>query len=145
MPSQHVAEAEAQPVIEAERGAVEHLPEPDERLAGSVLSGIDVAVVLGLEGGVAGVEGLGENVGGEFGGEMDGETSAVGTAKVKLGEFVADDLGAAVDRLVAGELAVEMREPAEIDGFGFGARFEIAVGVDWHGFFLNTSKVETLS
>ena len=35
--AQHAAEAEAKPVIEAERRAVEHLPEPDERLADGVL------------------------------------------------------------------------------------------------------------
>ena len=56
MAAQHTAKAEAEPVIEPDRRAVEHLPEPDERLADSVLLGVDVAVVLGLEGRVSRVK-----------------------------------------------------------------------------------------
>src|SRR3984885_594290 len=60
--TEHAAEAE--PVVEADGGAVEHLPEPDERFADGVLLGVDVAVVFGLESDVAGVEALGESVDG---------------------------------------------------------------------------------
>src|ERR1700679_1716082 len=53
--AKHAAEAKAKPVVEADGGAVEHLPEPDEGLAFGVFGGGDVPVVLGLKGDVAGV------------------------------------------------------------------------------------------
>ncbi len=37
MTTQHAAKAEAKPVVEAKRRAIEHLPEPDERFANGVL------------------------------------------------------------------------------------------------------------
>ena len=61
---------------------------------------------------------------------MDLLAAAVGSPEVDLVEFVANDLGAPVDRLAAGELLVQLREPPEVGGLGFGSRLELAVGVD---------------
>ncbi len=102
VPAKHAAEAEAEPVVEADGGAVEHLPEVDQRLAEGVLLGVDVAVVLGLEGDVAGVEGIEEDVSGELAGEGSLLASAVLAAQVELDELVADDVGAAVGRTGGG-------------------------------------------
>ena len=92
--AEHAAEAEAEPVVEADGRAVEHLPEPDEGFADGVFFGVDVAVVLGFEGDVAGVEALHEGVHGELVVEGRLGRAAVGMAEVELDEFVADDLGA---------------------------------------------------
>jgi hypothetical protein len=44
-------------VLRAERRAVEAVPEPEQRLDPGEALGIDVGVVLGLQGDVAGIEG----------------------------------------------------------------------------------------
>src|ERR1700679_4016984 len=118
--AKHAAETEAEPVIEADGRAVEHLPEPDERLVDGVFFVVDVAVVLGLEGDVAGIEVLHEGVHGELVVEGRLGRTAVGTAEVELDELVADDLRADFWLGVAGEFVVEAGEPATVDGFGFG-------------------------
>ena len=128
MAAKHAAEAEAEPVIEAERRTVEHLPEPDERLADGIALGIDVAVVLGFEGGVAGIEGFEQSVGGEFARERGLLAAAVGLAEIHLDEFVADDLGTAVDARVASELVVEVARASgdmRISASGVGLEFAI--------------------
>ena len=97
--AEHAAEAEAEPVVEADGRAVEHLPEPDEGLADGIFFGVDVAVVLGFEGGVAGVEALDEGVHGEFVVEGCLGRALIGVAEIELDELVANDLGADVGRL----------------------------------------------
>jgi hypothetical protein len=140
--AKHAAEAEAEPVVQAEGGAVEHLPEPDERLADGVLLGVYVTVVLRFERDVAGVEALGQGVHGELAVEHGLDVPAVGTAEVDLVEFVADDLGAAFGRLLPGELVVEFGEPATVEGLSFGSGFEFAVCMDWHGSLADVRPVE---
>jgi hypothetical protein len=130
--AEHAAKAEAEPVVEAEGRAVEHLPEPDEGLANGVLFGVDVAVVLGLECSVARVEAFGESVDGELVVEGRLRRAAIGPAKIELDEFVADDLGADLGFGVASEFVVEASEPATVDCFGFRARLEFAVHVCGH-------------
>jgi hypothetical protein len=49
----------------------------DEGLARGVLGGIEVGVVLGWEGDVAGVEALGKDAGGEFAGESGDDPATV--------------------------------------------------------------------
>ena len=83
--AEHAAEAESEPVVEAEWRAVEHLPEPDERLAEGVPLDVDVTVVLGLERGVARVEGLKQNIGGELAGERGLFASALLFAQGRAG------------------------------------------------------------
>src|SRR5437773_3732219 len=53
MPGQHGANPEAQPVIQAGGRTVEHHPEPDQRLALSILLGIHVAVAFRLQRAIA--------------------------------------------------------------------------------------------
>ena len=85
---------------------------------------VDVGIVLGLEGDVARVERELEDVEGEFAGEGEVEFTAMGPAEVELEELVADDLGAALGGLMAGEFVVEVADPAAVDLFGLrgGAR-----------------------
>src|ERR1700677_752462 len=121
---------------ESNRRAVEHLPEPDERLAKRIFFWIDVAVILRLEGCVARVEALDEGVHGELAIEGGIAAAAVRMTEVELKELIANNLGAAVRRLVAGEFFVEIGQPAAVDGFGFGGRLEFAILVDGHWLLL---------
>src|SRR6202789_43977 len=134
--TQHAAKAEPQPVIESNRRAVEHLPEPDERLAKRIFFWIDVAVILRLEGCVTRVEALNQGVHGEFAVEGRIAADAVRMTEVELKELIANDLGAAVRRLVAGEFFVEFGRPAAEKGSGFGGRVAVAILVDRHWLLL---------
>jgi len=130
--AEHGAEAEAEPVIERDGGAVEHAPEPDERLDDGVAVGIDIAVVLGLEGDVGGVKGELEDVEGQLGGESEVEAPAVGTAEKELVEIVAHDFAAKDNVGVAGEFVVEVVDPAVEDFFGFAGGLNLAVLIAGH-------------
>src|SRR5205823_3307989 len=55
---QHVPQAKTKPMIQAERRAVKHHPEPDQGLALGVARGVDVAIVLRLESGVPRIESM---------------------------------------------------------------------------------------
>lgn len=119
---EHAAKPEAEPKVGAEQGAIEHLPEVDEGLAGGIARRVDGIVVLGCEEDIARVEGFDNDVGGQFTDEGSCfGTAAVRTSQVDLIELIADDLGAAIDASVACELFVEMAQPAAVSGFGFGS------------------------
>jgi hypothetical protein len=106
-------------VVESDGGAVEHLPEPEQRLAGIVLIGVGVGEVLGLEGYVFRVQGEADYVAGQLGGEGEVELAPVRTAQVELVELVAHDFGAAFRGAVTDELIIEKLEPAAVDFFCF--------------------------
>ena len=129
MAAEHAAEADAQPVIEADGRAVEHDPEPEQGLGAGEALAVDVGIVLCFEGDVAGVERELEDVERELAGEGEVELAAVGTAEVELEELVADDLGAALGGLMAGELLVEEGDPAAVELFGLGLRVGEAGGL----------------
>ena len=107
MPAEHAAEANAEPVIESDGRAVEHDPEPEQWFRPRKTVAVDVGVVLGFEGDVAGVKRELEDVEGQFAGEGEVELAAMGTAEVELEELVADDFSASLGGLMAGELLVE--------------------------------------
>jgi hypothetical protein len=116
--AQHTAEAHAQPVVGTDGRTVEHLPEPEQRLALGELLGIGVGKVLGLQGHVFRVQREREHVAGQLRGERQVELAAVRAAQVELVELVAHNLGAAFRCLVAGELVIEKLDPAAVDLFG---------------------------
>jgi hypothetical protein len=130
--AEHGAQAEAEPVVESDGRAVEHAPEPDEGLDEGVALGVDVAVVLGLEGDVGGIEGELEDIEGELGDEGEVEASAVGAAEHELMEIVANDFAAEGDVGVAGELVVHRIDPAGEDFFGFAGGLNLAVLIAGH-------------
>ncbi len=60
----------------------------------------------------------------------------MGFAKVDLVKLVAHDLRTAIDRLVPGELVIQLRQPTAKRGFGFRGRLQFAIGVLGHTFSL---------
>ena len=122
MPAEHATKADTEPVIEADGRAIEHDPEPEQWFRARETVAVDVGVVLGFEGDVAGVERELEDIEGQFAGEGEVQLSAMGTAEVELKELIADDLGATFGRLMAGELLVEEANPSAIELFGLGLR-----------------------
>jgi hypothetical protein len=130
-------------MVQAEGRTVKHQPEPDERLADVVFFDVNIAVVFGLERDVTGIEALGLHIGGEFAGQGSLSAGSMGAAHIHLIEFVADDLGPAVEVLVAGELIVQIGDPTAEDGLGFRRWLEFAIVQDWHGASLSWRSSET--
>ena len=97
--AQHAAKTQAEPVIEADGRAVEHLPEPEQRFAGSEFFAIDFGEVPGLQSDVLGIERETDDVSGQLRSESEIEFAAVGTAKIELVKLVAHDFGAALGRV----------------------------------------------
>src|ERR1700722_3460559 len=118
--AQHAAKTQSQPVIEAERRAVEHLPEPEQGFAAREAFAVDFSVVLSFEGHVQRVEREIDYVAGQLGAEREIEFAAVGPTQIDLRQLVAHDLAAALLGAVLQELFVEKANPATIDFFGFG-------------------------
>jgi hypothetical protein len=123
-------------VVESDRGAIEHAPEPDERLEKGVALGVNITIVFGLQSNVGGIEGELEDVEGELGGEGKVEASAMRTTEHELMQIVADDLAAEGDVLVTRELVVEGIYPAGVDFFGFASRFDLSVLIARHMFWI---------
>ncbi len=96
VPAEHAAEAQSQPVIQADGRAVEHLPEPEQRFALGKLFAVGVGEMLGLQGHVFRIEREADDVAGQLGGEREVELAAVRAAEIKLVELVAHNLGAAL-------------------------------------------------
>src|ERR1700722_20074159 len=119
--AQHAAKTQSQPVIEAERRAIEHLPEPEQGLAAQEAFAVDFSVVLSFEGHVQRVEREIDYVAGQLGAEREIEFAAVGPTQIDLRQLVAHDLAAALLGAVLQELFVEKANPATIDFFGFGS------------------------
>ena len=83
--AQHGAEAQAQPVVGSDGRAVEHLPEPEQRLAHGEPLRVHVGKVLGLGRYVFRVQREADDVAGQLGGQLQIELAAVRTAQVELG------------------------------------------------------------
>jgi hypothetical protein len=100
--------------------AVEHLPEPQQRLAHGELLRVHVGKVLGLKSHVFRVQRKADDVAGQLGGQLQIELAAVRAAQVELVKLVAHNLGAALRGVVAGELLIEKLNPAAVDLFRLG-------------------------
>ncbi len=101
---QHGAHLVSQPVIQADRRAVVHHPEPDQRLAFAILRGIGVAVGFGFQRGVARIKRVDERFASASGSSRIGRR--IRTSQIKLVQFLADDI-AAMLRVAIRELAIE--------------------------------------
>ena len=98
-----------------------------EGLDEGVAFGVDIAVVLGLEGDVGGVEGELKDVERQLGGEGEVEAAAVGTTEQSWWRLSRTISLRRATLLMAGELVVEGVDPAGEDFFGFAGRLDLAV------------------
>ena len=144
VPPQHAAEAQSEPEVQPDRRAVEHLPEPEQRLANGELCFVDAAEVLRLERDVLWVEGQTQDVARQFAGQRDIGFAAVRPAQVELVKLVAHDFRAPLGRAVPVELLVKEADPAAKDFFGLGCRMGLIVGAGW-GLGLVAIRVWTIN
>ena len=107
-------------MVDPDGRAVEHLPEPQQRLALGKEFGIGIGKVLGLQRHVLRVQREREHVSRQLRGKRQIQLAAVRTSQIKLAKLVAHDLGAALRGLVTGELFIEKLNPAAINLFSFG-------------------------
>src|SRR5579864_4132805 len=135
----HGAEAEAQPVIQAGRGAVEHHPEPDEGLALGVLGGVDVAVIFGLKRGVARIETMHRDLVAHGRTERRPGREARPTAQVQFMQRLADNFTAMV-RITVHELAVEPLDPGKEGALRIRLRRKWPVFVSGHSSKISVSE-----
>ena len=115
VPPQHAAEAQAKPVIEPDRRTVEHLPEPEQRLAAVVALAVDLGIMLRLESDVFRIEGELEHAARKLRGERGFRFSAAGPAQVKLMKLLANNFRTSLRRAVPHKFIIEELYPAAID------------------------------
>src|SRR5581483_3711963 len=128
MAREHGTKTKTKPVIQADGRAVEHRPEPNERLALGILDGVDIAVIFGLKRGIARIEGVDERLLGE---RRAGVGRRVGATEIEFVQGVADYV-AAVLWVAIDELLLEVIDPGEEGFFRGGYWGENTILVSGH-------------
>ena len=96
-------------MVEADRRAVVHHPEPDQRLAFAIFRGIGIAVSLRLERGVARIERVDQGLYRQRRGRI---RRGIRSSQIKLVQFLPDDIAAMLGVTIR-ELAIEPINPFE--------------------------------
>ncbi len=130
--AQHGTKTKAEPVVQADRRAVKHLPEIDKRLDGGVLFHVDVAVILALKRGVFGVKRQLQHVVGQLAVEVKVEPPPFRRAKLHLVQVIEHQLLAQGGLFVFADLAVQKFEPSLKNFLGLARRFQLSVAITGH-------------
>ena len=129
MAGQHGAHFVSQPVIQADRRAVVHHPEPDQRLAFAVLRSVGVTVSLGLQRGVARIKRVDQSLHRQRRRRIG---RRVGTSQIKLVQFLADHIAAMLGIAIR-ELAIQFVNPFQECFFGCRNWLQDSIFVSGHG------------
>src|SRR6185312_15196495 len=115
-------------MVETNRGAIKHHPEPDQRFAFGIFLRVHIAIVFRLKGSVARIKAVHQRLLGE---RSVGGWICIGPAQIELMQRVTDDQTAMLD-ISVGKLLIELLYPVQKRFFSRWQRLNVAVFVTRH-------------
>ncbi len=125
---EHGAHPESQPVVDSDRRAVIHHPKPYERFALGIFRHILIAVILGLERGIARIETVHHRA---LRRRVIRGWRVIRPAKIEFVQRVTHH-DAAMLHVAVGELMVKAFDPRHEGFFGVGQGMQVAIFVARH-------------